>query len=216
MAAETASRHIQVTTANSTKIRAPGQPPDGDARSGKYRTPHSPGAKPRVDCPGRPDCRNRRAAVPGIGAPCSGGRSVIAMRHSSSSGRVAAHHPCRRPRPAPPMPAPELRLQRPAAPATSPDDPGTKQRPPARAAHHPVLSGTPGAAPGTLAARRAPGFPEGLAARHQGWQGRPHGRFLPLWMYRNTKSEGNGRSAYRNQMYERLMHTFRQYEWNTA
>jgi hypothetical protein len=38
------------------------------------------------------------------------------------------------------------------------------------------------------------------------WQGRPHGRFLALWMYRNTKSEGNGRSAYGNQIYKRLIH----------
>ena len=35
----------------------------------------------------------------------------------------------------------------------------------------------------------------------------PHGRFLSLWTYRNTKSEGNGRSAYGNQIYERLMPT---------
>ncbi len=34
------------------------------------------------------------------------------------------------------------------------------------------------------------------------WQGRPHGRFLSLWMYRNTKSEGNGRYAYGNQIYD--------------
>lgn len=57
------------------------------------------------------------------------------------------------------------------APATSPDDSSTKQRPPARAAHRPVPSSTPAAAPGTLAARRAPGSPEGLAARHQGMAG---------------------------------------------
>jgi hypothetical protein len=47
------------------------------------------------------------------------------------------------------------------------------------------------------------------------WQGRPDGRFLSLWMYRNTKSEGNGRSAYGNQIYERLMLTSDD-EWNTA
>lgn len=53
----------------------PPQPPDRDARPGTCPHPRTPGAKPRGDCPGRSDCQNRRAAVPGIGAPCSGGRS---------------------------------------------------------------------------------------------------------------------------------------------
>jgi hypothetical protein len=92
-----------------------------------------------------------------------------------------------------------------AAPATSPDDPSTKQRPPARAAHRPAPSGTPAAAPGTLAARRAPGSPEGLAARHQGMAGQAARPFpLSLDVSQHTKSEGNGRSACGNQIYEWL------------
>src|SRR5215469_5463089 len=93
-------------------------------------------------------------------------------RRSSSTAPPPGHRRARHARAGTQAPAA-------AAPATSPDDPGTKQRPPARAAHHPVLSGTPGAAPGTLAARRAPGFPEGLAARHQGMAGQAARPFPP-------------------------------------
>jgi hypothetical protein len=52
-------------------------------------------------------------------------------------------------------------------------------------------------ATGTLAARRAPGSPEGLAARQ--------------------REETAVRPTYGNQIYERLMpHYMRRYEWNTA
>jgi hypothetical protein len=43
VAAETASRHIHATIANSSKIGAPGQPPDRDARPGTCPHPRAPG-----------------------------------------------------------------------------------------------------------------------------------------------------------------------------
>jgi hypothetical protein len=63
-------------TASPSKIGAPGQPTDREARPGTCSHPRTPGVKPRSDCPGRSDCHHRRAAVVGVGAPCSGGRSV--------------------------------------------------------------------------------------------------------------------------------------------
>ena len=67
-------------------------------------------------------------------------------------------------------------------------------------AHRRVLSGIRAARnfPGAPSA----GFPEGLAARHQGMAGQAARPFPPLWMYRNIKSERSGHSGYDNQIYK--------------
>jgi hypothetical protein len=74
-----------------------------------------------------------------------------------------------------------------------------------------VCGGAAVRAVGTLAAHRAPGPRKDWQPATRARQGRPHGRFRSLWTYRNTKSEGNGRSAYGNHIYEDSCH-IRRYE----